>query len=98
MTALAILCLNLLDAFLTLVHVAAGAEEQNPFMAFFLGAGPLTFLVVKYALAGVGLVGILFFDPHRVARLALRWILLPTYLAIVAYQVALFFLSRRCPG
>jgi hypothetical protein len=89
-TALAILCLNIVDALFTLRHLAHGAEEMNPLMDQLLQLGPLPFVIGKHCLASLGILGILAFDHTRAARLALRWVLLPVYLCVAIYQVILF--------
>ena len=45
-----VLSLSLLDAFLTLILLSQGATELNPVMDYYLGHGPLIFLLVKYGL------------------------------------------------
>jgi hypothetical protein len=90
LTALAVIALNLLDAFCTLRHVSLGAVELNPLMRALLEEGPLTFLVGKHLLAAAGVIGIVAHARHRAARRMLRCVLLPVYAAIGVYQVALF--------
>jgi len=87
---LAILALNLLDAFATLRHLEHGAQELNPFMLALLrhGAGP--FLIVKHLLASAGVIGIALHPGRRAADVALS-ILFPMYTALAVYQVALFY-------
>lgn len=91
--ALAVLGLNLVDALVTLRHVSAGAEELNPVMAALLARGPVTFVVGKHLLGATGVLGILAHDHGhgRAGWIALFWVLLPTYLLVAAYQLALFF-------
>lgn len=88
--SLAILALNLLDAFATLRHLEHGAQELNPFMLALLhhGAGP--FLVVKHLLASAGVIGIALHPGKRAADIAL-YILLPLYSLLAIYQIALFY-------
>jgi hypothetical protein len=87
---LAILGLNLLDAFATLRHLEHGAEELNPFMQALLLHGARSFLVVKHTLASVGVLGIVLYPGQRAAQLALA-ILFPVYFALAVYQIALFY-------
>jgi hypothetical protein len=89
-TGFLVLGLNLVDAICTLRHVAMGAEELNPLMARLLDAGPVAFFVGKHLLASAGVLGILAYSHTRPARIALRWVLLPVYAAVAAYQVILF--------
>ena len=87
---MAIVMLNLIDAFSTLRHVEWGAEEVNPLMRLLLGGGPLVFLAGKHILAAGGVIGIAAHCRHAAARRMLRYVLLPVYLAIATYQLALF--------
>lgn len=91
--ALAILLLNMLDGFATLRHLTYGAEELNPLMNLLLRRSALSFVLVKHALASVGVLGIAAHGRARAARIAL-WILLPLYVAIGVYQIALFAVIR----
>ena len=86
----AILGLNLLDAFATLRHLEHGAEELNPFMQILLHYGARSFLVVKHVLASAGVIGIAMYPERRAAHVAL-WILFPVYLLLGIYQIGLFY-------
>ena len=88
--ALAVIALNLVDAFCTLRHIDSGAIEVNPIMRILLGISPLAFLVGKYVLGAGGVIGIVAQAPHRAAQHVLRFVLLPVYVAIGVYQVVLF--------
>lgn len=87
--ALAIVFLNLVDAFGTLRHVAHGAEELNPLMERLMEEGALPFVLGKHVIACAGIVGVLLYSRYRIARWALELGLFPVYLAIAAYQIAL---------
>jgi hypothetical protein len=87
---LAILTLNLVDAFATLRHLEHGAEELNPFMLALLAKGAQPFMVVKHALASVGVVGIALYPGQRAANIALA-ILFPVYFLLALYQIGLFY-------
>jgi hypothetical protein len=88
--ALAVVALNLLDAFCTLRHIEQGAIELNPLMRLLLDEGPLAFVVGKHILAAGGVVGIVAHARHAAARKMLGYVLLPVYGAIGTYQLALF--------
>ena len=90
LVALAVIGLNLVDAFCTLRHLDAGAVEVNPIMRILLGISPLAFIVGKYILGAGGVLGIVAQARHRAAQDVLRFVLLPVYVAIGVYQVALF--------
>jgi hypothetical protein len=87
--ALAIVVLNLIDAFGTLRHLAHGAEELNPIMQALLDAGPVSFVLGKHLLACGGIIGILAHHRYPAAGFVLRWVLFPIYLAIATYQIVL---------
>ncbi len=86
---LAIITLNLVDAFATLYHLEHGASELNPLMQAVLRQGPVWFLAVKHTLVAVGVMGIAAHPRLRAARVAL-WILFSLYAVIAAYQLFLF--------
>jgi hypothetical protein len=87
---LAILALNMLDAFATLRHLAYGATELNPLMSALLRHGAREFLIVKHLLASAGVIGIALHPGRRVAVIAL-YILFPLYTLLAIYQIALFY-------
>jgi hypothetical protein len=91
MLCLAILALNLLDAFATLRHLEHGAQELNPFMLALLHRGAGHFLIVKHMLASAGVIGIALHPGRRAAAAAL-YILLPLYSLLAVYQITLFYL------
>jgi hypothetical protein len=86
---LAVLALNLIDAFATLRHLEHGAEELNPFMVMLLHRGAAPFLLVKHGLASIGVIGIAACPGKEAARHAL-WVLVPLYTLLAVYQIALF--------
>jgi hypothetical protein len=87
---LAILALNLVDAFATLRHLEHGAEELNPLMLALLHRGARDFLVVKHLLASIGVVGISLYPGQRAAHIALA-VLFPVYFLLALYQIGLFY-------
>jgi hypothetical protein len=87
---IAILALNLLDAFATLRHLEHGATELNPFMKMLLDHGAAQFLIVKHILASLGVIGIAL-HPGRRAAVAALYILFPLYSLLAVYQIALFY-------
>jgi hypothetical protein len=87
---MAILVLNLVDAFATLRHLEHGAEELNPFMLALLHQGAAPFLVVKHGLASIGVLGIALYPGQRAANIALA-ILFPIYALLAVYQIGLFY-------
>jgi len=89
---LAILALNLFDAFLTLAHVWLGAIELNPLMRRLLEEGPAEFVLGKHLLVGVGVLAVVAQSRRRTAIAALSFMVLPAYAMVVLYQLALFAL------
>ena len=53
---LAVLCLSLIDATLTLMLLERGAVEINPIMHYYITLGPIPFVLVKYALTALPLI------------------------------------------
>ncbi len=87
---LAIIGLNLVDAFSTLRHLDHGAEELNPLMQLALARGPMSFFGLKQLLASVGVIGIVAHPEVHAARVALL-ILIPIYALLALYQLVLFW-------
>jgi hypothetical protein len=56
---LCIICLTIVDAYLTLDLVSRGAEELNPIMAYCLERSPLAFFTVKYLVTCASIMMIL---------------------------------------
>jgi hypothetical protein len=92
--AIGVLLFNLVDAFGTVRHLAYGAQELNPLMGALLRRGPLCFVVAKHLLASGGVLGIVAYGDVAIARIALRYVLLPLYAGIAAYQAALLVIVR----
>jgi Domain of unknown function (DUF5658) len=53
---LLVLVLSVTDAVLTLFLLNHGAVEINPLMAYFIGKGPLVFLIAKYVLTAIAVM------------------------------------------
>jgi hypothetical protein len=88
----AILLLNLLDAFCTLRHTSYGARELNPVMAELLGAGSLRFVTVKHLLVSLGVLAIVVRSDQPLARRALRAVLV-LFACVAVYHGALWILT-----
>jgi len=95
--ALAILALNILDAFFTLSWVERGGSEGNPFMREVLDLGPGAFLFQKCVLAGFWLVVLTVHKNFRLARAGL-YSLLAIYVLLLLYHLLLFFLGEPVPA
>lgn len=83
---------HILDAWLTLGHLARGGSELNPLMDALLQIDPRLFLVVKLTLAGVGLFILGLHQNFPYARRAAACLFL-LFLALVGYHVFLLTLS-----
>ena len=84
----AILVLNLLDAFLTLIHIERGGAEANPLMDRLLDAGNETFLFHKAAVVGSLLLVLVVHKNFAIARRAM-WIILGVYSLLFVYHLTL---------
>jgi hypothetical protein len=93
LVALAIIGLNLFDVVLTLRHLEAGAVEINPLMQQLLERGSFAFAAGKHFLVGAGVLALTTQCHHNAAACALRFVLLPAYIALALYQVALLNLT-----
>jgi hypothetical protein len=67
-TIVSILFLTITDAFLTLILIDHGASEINPVMAYFLGMGPLIFLMSKYLLTSISVFVLVIFSQILIYR------------------------------
>lgn len=65
---MAVLCLSLLDALLTLILISQGARELNPVMQYYLSHGPQVFLLVKYGLTAFSVLIIVLLKESFITR------------------------------
>ncbi|MCE5335911.1 MAG: DUF5658 family protein [Desulfobacteraceae bacterium] len=95
---LAILLVTLIlstgDAFLTLRLVAEKFEELNPVMDFFLGIGPVAFVLAKWALTVFGLTTLLVLKNHYLPGLRVKTatclMVVPIfYIVLVIYEIVM---------
>ena len=88
--AVAILLLNVVDAFLTLTLLTTGANEANPFVAFILNSHPRLFALTKMGLTGGGVLilvavaRIRLFNVMRVGTLLHA--VLAGYITLIGYE------------
>jgi hypothetical protein len=75
----AVLILSLLDALLTLVLLSKGASELNPIMLYYLGHGPIVFLLVKYGLTVLSLFIVIVSYDALIHRYRISSKLLPLF-------------------
>lgn len=83
-----ILVLNLLDAFLTLIHIERGGAESNPLMERLLDISSETFLFHKAAVVGSLLLVLVVHKNFTIARRAM-WLILAVYSLLFLYHVSL---------
>ena len=79
---------HILDAWLTLGHIARGGTELNPLMDALLQVDPHLFLVVKLTLAGVGLLILGLHQNFPYARHAATSLFL-VFLGLIGYHIYL---------
>lgn len=84
----AVLLLNILDAFFTLRWLEMGGGEGNPLMDLLLRSNDMLFLFQKCVVVGVWLLILVVHKNFRIARLGL-WGAFVLYLGILLYHVAL---------
>ena len=71
-----VLCLNVLDAFLTRAGMdLGGIEEANPLMAYLLELGPGIFVVVKLSLVTLGCILLWRYRYRRTAQWSMLLVL-----------------------
>lgn len=90
---LAIIGLNLTDAFVTLRHLEHGAIELNPFMGVLIQTSPILFVMVKHFMALFGLTGICYSYirwPNASGPVFSLLTLFGLYAILAIYQISLF--------
>lgn len=89
----AILCLCLLDALLTVILISHGANELNPILAPLLPDKLGWFAAVKFSLTGVGVCVLVACSRMKLFRKVpgewLLYLLLMGYVLLFAYQLEL---------
>jgi len=86
---LSIYTLSLIDAYLTVFLIDLGvAEEINPVMAFYLGYGPRSFVVMKVLFTAVPLFLLCLSKDFSITKITLRSSIM-IYLSIVIYEVSI---------
>lgn len=89
---MSMLLLSCIDAGFTLSLIHKGkVVEANPFMAFLMNYGVLPFTIAKFTITASALVILCLFKNVNITRISLP-IAVKVYIAIVAYEVYLFFI------
>ncbi len=99
LAAVALFTLAMLDAYVTLVLLEAGAHEANPVMAALLEAEPAWFVPVKLAITAAGVLVLVLHKNFtlfgRLPTLRLLHTLLGLYGCLIAYEgILLWSLDR----
>lgn len=91
--SVAILILNVVDAFLTLRLMSDGAVEINPFMALFVGSNVPLFAGLKMAMTGVCVALMVMLAGYRFMRVVrvdvILYCVLGAYLALIAHEIGM---------
>jgi hypothetical protein len=82
-----IFLLNLVDAGLTLAHVAGGGVEQNPLMHELIRWGPAYFLLEKFLVVGLCLLAVVIHNTFKLARIG-AWTLLAFYALLMVRHIS----------
>jgi hypothetical protein len=85
---IAILVLNILDAFFTLRWLDMGGAEGNPLMAMLIQASDLMFILQKCLVVGLWILILVIHKNFRIARFGL-WGVLILYAGILLYHFSL---------
>jgi hypothetical protein len=91
--SIGILILSVLDAFLTLRLMSAGAVEVNPFMALFVGGNEAVFAGLKLALTGIGVAVMVLLASYRFMRLlrveVILYCVLMAYVILISHEMSM---------
>jgi hypothetical protein len=89
--AIGILLLSVLDAFLTLLLLQAGADEVNPIMAALVYRSVSMFAAMKMIMTSSSVVLMVFLARYRFMRLLrVEWVLygvLAAYASLIGYEI-----------
>jgi hypothetical protein len=89
--AIGILLLSTLDAFLTLILLAGGADEVNPLMAALVFRSVGAFTAIKMGLTGVSVLALVFASRYRLLRVfrvdALLYVAFIAYASLIGYEI-----------
>jgi hypothetical protein len=91
--SIGILILSVVDAFLTLKLLSAGAVEVNPFMALFVGGNTAVFAGLKMAITGVCVALMVLLAGYRFMRVlrveVILYCILLAYLILIGHEVGM---------
>jgi Domain of unknown function (DUF5658) len=91
--SIGILILSVVDAFLTLRLLSAGAVEVNPIMALFVGGNVALFAGLKMAMTGVCVALMVLLAGYRFMRVlrvdVILYCILMAYMILIAHEVGM---------
>jgi hypothetical protein len=91
--SIGILILSVVDAFLTLRLLSAGAVEVNPIMALFVGGNVALFAGLKMAMTGVCVALMVLLAGYRFMRVlrvdVILYCILMAYVILIAHEVGM---------
>ena len=91
--SIGILILSVVDAFLTLRLLSAGAVEVNPFMALFVGGSAALFAGLKMAMTGVCVALMVLLAGYRFMRVVrvdvILYCILMAYVVLIGHEVGM---------
>ena len=97
--SIGILLLSVVDAFMTVILLAAGAVEVNPIMAAVVYQSTAVFAIVKLTMTGAGVILLVVLARYRFMRVlrvdVAMYCLLVVYLVLLSYE---YWMLRQQPG
>ncbi len=88
---LSLLVFNYVDTHLTLILINQGiVVEANPFMAFYLEYGVLSFILTKFFITGVSLTILCLFKNVYIARIGLPFSIM-MYISVIIYELSIIY-------
>jgi hypothetical protein len=87
---LAIFVFQILDAFLTLAHLARGGAELNPLMAALIEKGTGAFVAGKLGMAGLGLLFLALHSRFPLVRKGIATLFV-LYAGVICYHLVLIW-------
>lgn len=91
--SIGILILSVVDAFLTMRLLSAGAVEVNPFMALFVGGNLAVFAILKMAITGVCVALMVLLAGYRFMRVlrvdVILYCILMAYVILIEHEMGM---------
>lgn len=91
---LSLLLFNYVDTYLTLILIKQGiVVEANPFMAFYLEYGVLSFVLTKFFITAISLTILCLFKNVYIARIGLPFSIM-MYISVIIYEFYIIYKYR----